>query len=69
MFADEGAPMGALLTRLAVAQKAERAAARGVPPGYLAQVLRAFGGRDDLPRAGAWPTSGSPSSWWSPWTR
>jgi len=48
VFADEGAPMAALLARLVAAQKAERAAARGVPPGCLAKVLRAFGGQDDL---------------------
>jgi LuxR family transcriptional regulator, maltose regulon positive regulatory protein len=48
VFADEGAPMAALLARLAAAQKAGSAAARGVPPGCLAKVLRAFGGQDDL---------------------
>jgi hypothetical protein len=47
VFADQGAPMAALLARLAAAQKAERAAARGVPPGCLAKVLRAFGGKDN----------------------
>jgi len=52
VFADEGAPMAALLARLVAAQKAERAAARGVPPGFLAKVLRAFGGKDDLQGAG-----------------
>jgi LuxR family maltose regulon positive regulatory protein len=46
VFADEGAPMAALLARLVAAQKAERGAARGVPLGCLAQVLRAFGGKD-----------------------
>jgi LuxR family maltose regulon positive regulatory protein len=48
VFADEGAPLAALLSRLVAAQKAERAVARGVPPGGLAKVLRAFGGQDDL---------------------
>ena len=48
VFADEGVPMAALLARLVAAQKAERAAARGVPPGCLAKVLRATGGTDDL---------------------
>jgi ATP/maltotriose-dependent transcriptional regulator MalT len=43
VFADEGALMGALLGRLVAAQKAEQAAARGVPLGCLAQVLRALG--------------------------
>ena len=45
VFADEGAPMAALLARLVAAQKADQAAARGVPLGCLAQVLRAFGGK------------------------
>ncbi len=52
VFADEGAPMAALLGRLVAAQKAEPAAARGVPLGCLAQVLRAFGGKDDVQGAG-----------------
>ena len=43
VFADEGAPMAALLGRLVAAQRAEQAAARGVPLGYLARLLRAFG--------------------------
>jgi LuxR family maltose regulon positive regulatory protein len=47
VFADESAPMAALLARLVADQKAERAAARGVPPDCLAKVLRAFGGQDD----------------------
>jgi LuxR family maltose regulon positive regulatory protein len=51
VFADEGAPMAALLGRLVAAQKAEHAA-RGVPLGYLAQVLRAFGGKGDMQGAG-----------------
>ena len=51
VFADEGAPMAALLARLVAGQKAERGAARGVPLGCLAQVLRAFGGKDAAPGA------------------
>jgi LuxR family maltose regulon positive regulatory protein len=51
VFADESAPMAALLARLVAAQKAERAAP-GVSPGYLTTVLRAFGGQDDRPGAG-----------------
>jgi LuxR family maltose regulon positive regulatory protein len=43
VFADEGAPMAALLGRLVAAQKADHAVARGVPLGCLARVLRAFG--------------------------
>ena len=42
VFADEGAPMAVLVGRLVAAQKADHAAARGVPPGYLAALLRAF---------------------------
>ena len=49
VFADEGAPMAALLARLVAAQKADQAAARGVPLGCLAQVLRAFGGKEAAP--------------------
>src|SRR5262249_24122490 len=41
VFADEGAPMAVLLGRLAAAQKADHAVARGIPPGYLAALLRA----------------------------
>ena len=44
VFADEGAPMSALLARLVAAQKTDNAAARGVPLGCLARLLRAFGG-------------------------
>jgi LuxR family transcriptional regulator, maltose regulon positive regulatory protein len=43
VFADEGAAMRALLTRLSAAQKDQRAPARGVDPGYLAGLLRACG--------------------------
>jgi LuxR family maltose regulon positive regulatory protein len=46
VFADEGAPMGVLLGRLVAAHKAGQPAARDVPLGYLAQLLRAFGGTD-----------------------
>jgi LuxR family maltose regulon positive regulatory protein len=52
VFADEGAPMAALLGRLVAAKKAGHAATRGVPLGCLAQVLRAFGGKDDMQGAG-----------------
>ena len=46
VFADEGPPMAALLTRLIAAQQAAQAAA-GVPLGCLARLQRAFdpGGR------------------------
>ncbi len=43
VFADEGAPMAALLGRMVAAQRAEQAAARSVPLGCLARVLQAFG--------------------------
>ena len=43
VFADEGPPMAALLARLLAAQKTDHAAARDVPLGCLAAVLRAFG--------------------------
>ncbi len=49
VFADEGAPMAALLARLVAAQKAGQGAARGVPLGCLAPVLRAFGGKEAAP--------------------
>jgi LuxR family maltose regulon positive regulatory protein len=49
VFADEAAPMGVLLGRLVAAQRAEQAAARGVPLGCLARVLRVFGQKDAEP--------------------
>ena len=42
VFADEGAPMRALLTHLLAAQRGDRTALRAVPFGYLARLLRAF---------------------------
>ena len=51
VFADEGAPMAALLARLVAAQKAGQGAARGVPLGCLAKVLRAFGDTEAAPGA------------------
>ncbi len=48
VFADEGAPMGALLARLVAAQRAEQAAARGVPLSYLAKIMQACGERRAL---------------------
>jgi LuxR family maltose regulon positive regulatory protein len=54
VFADEGAPMAALLARLAAVQRAERAAGKaecGIPADYLVKVRQAFGGQDDLQRA------------------
>jgi LuxR family maltose regulon positive regulatory protein len=43
VFADEGAPMGALFGRLAAAGRAGQAEAGGVPADCLARVLEAFG--------------------------
>ena len=42
VFADEGAPMAALLGRLVAAQRTETAAARRVPLGCLSRLLQAF---------------------------
>jgi LuxR family transcriptional regulator, maltose regulon positive regulatory protein len=42
VFADEGAPMRALLGRLASARRTQRSAASGIPASYLARILRAF---------------------------
>ena len=49
VFADEGAPMHALLARLSAAQRDERAPARGVHAGYLAALLSACGQADAVP--------------------
>ena len=43
LFADEGAPMAALLARLIAAQRTQQSAAHGVPLAYLGRVVRAFG--------------------------
>ena len=43
VFADEGAPMGALLGRLIAAQRRDRTAAGDVPLEYLGRLARAFG--------------------------
>ena len=51
VFADEGAAMRALLTRLSAARKDQRALARDIDPHYLAGLLRACG------QAGAAPPS------------
>jgi len=58
VFADEGAPMRALLARLSAVQRDQRAPARGVHAGYLAALLRACGPADAVPpqrRAAAVP--------------
>ena len=51
VFADEGPPMAALLTRLIAAQRAAQAAA-GVPLGCLARLQRAFDPGDAAPDPG-----------------
>ena len=43
LFADEGAPMAALLARLIATQRTQQTAADGVPLAYLGRVVRAFG--------------------------
>jgi LuxR family maltose regulon positive regulatory protein len=42
VFADESAPMAALLVRLMAAQRRDRTAARGIPLDYLGRLARAF---------------------------
>jgi LuxR family transcriptional regulator, maltose regulon positive regulatory protein len=49
VFADEGAPMRALLAQLPTARQDQRAPARGIHAGYLAAVLRACGQADAVP--------------------
>jgi LuxR family maltose regulon positive regulatory protein len=49
VFADEGAPMRALLTRLSAAQKNQRPPARDIDPDYLAGLLRACGQASAVP--------------------
>ena len=51
VFADEGPPMAALLSRLVAVQRAGQAAAR-VPLGYLARLQRAFGAGPPAPGSG-----------------
>jgi LuxR family transcriptional regulator, maltose regulon positive regulatory protein len=42
VFADEGAPMRALLGRVGASQRAQHGAARSIPASYLARIGRAF---------------------------
>jgi LuxR family maltose regulon positive regulatory protein len=46
VFADEGAPMRALLAQLSAARPGQRHAPRRIDPGYLAALLRACGQAD-----------------------
>jgi LuxR family maltose regulon positive regulatory protein len=63
VFADEGPPMAALLTRLIAAQRAGSGfsgfsgfqAAAGVPLGYLARLRSAFGAEPGAPHTAAVP--------------
>ena len=50
VFADEGAPMGALLAQLPVARPGQQQAARSIGPGYLAALLRACGPAGAVPQ-------------------
>ncbi|HEU5391053.1 MAG TPA: LuxR C-terminal-related transcriptional regulator [Streptosporangiaceae bacterium] len=49
VFADEGAPMRALLAQLPAARRGRPAAGRGIGPGYLAALERACGQPDAVP--------------------
>ena len=62
VFADEGAPMHALLSRLSAARPGQQYAARRIDPGYLAALLRACGRAAVAPprRAGAPPGLAEP---------
>jgi LuxR family maltose regulon positive regulatory protein len=51
IFADEGAPVHALLTERFAAQRGRQAEAGGIDPGYLAVLLRARGQAGDVPPA------------------
>jgi LuxR family transcriptional regulator, maltose regulon positive regulatory protein len=53
VFADEGAPMRALLGRAAAAQRAQHAAVRSFPASYLARIGRAFDPKPAAPRTAA----------------
>ncbi|MGI8450608.1 MAG: LuxR C-terminal-related transcriptional regulator [Streptosporangiaceae bacterium] len=52
VFADEGAPMRALLARLSAGQRDQRGPARGAHAGYLAALLRACAQADAVPPQG-----------------
>jgi LuxR family maltose regulon positive regulatory protein len=58
VFADEGAPMRALLAQLPTARPGQQHAARRVDPGYLAALLRACGQADAAPPGLAEPLTG-----------
>ena len=50
VFADEGAPMRALLAQLTAARPGQQHAARRIDPGYLAALLRACGPAGAVPQ-------------------
>jgi LuxR family maltose regulon positive regulatory protein len=52
VFADEGAPMRALLAELPAARPGQPPAAGGIGPGYLAALVRACGQPDTAPPPG-----------------
>jgi LuxR family maltose regulon positive regulatory protein len=52
VFADEGAPMGALLGRLVTVQRTQQTGAGGVPLDCLARLLRAFDATHAAPHPG-----------------
>jgi LuxR family transcriptional regulator, maltose regulon positive regulatory protein len=60
VFADEGAPMGALLGRLVTAQRTQQTGAGGVPLDCLARLLRAFDATHAAPHAGRGATAAVP---------
>jgi len=49
VFADEGAPMRALVARLSAARQDQRPPARRIDPGYVAALTRACGQADAVP--------------------
>jgi LuxR family transcriptional regulator, maltose regulon positive regulatory protein len=60
VFADEGPPMAALLSGVAAAQREGQAAARQLPLGYLAAVMRACGPAEAEPGTGRAPRTTVP---------
>jgi LuxR family maltose regulon positive regulatory protein len=60
VFADEGAPMRALLTRLSAARKDQRAPARDIDPDYLGGLLRAGAAPGSRRAAAALPGMAEP---------
>ena len=60
VFADEGAPMRALLGRLAAAKRTEHESGRGIPLSYLARIRRAFDPKPDEPETATTAVPGLP---------